>query len=80
MPEQFDRTNVPDLTEIGGHWDPRLIYSHGDGPAAVGRLVAVLPGRSWPSTPEECTAGHFDTEWILDGRVLLCLGCGIDAT
>lgn len=72
--------DIPDLSEVGGHWDPRDPEHHHEEYIAPGRLVAILPGRPWPNTPEECQAGMFDTEWILDGRVLLCLGCGIDGT
>lgn len=80
MPERYDRSDIPDLSTIGGHWDPREPAHHQGEFIAPGRLVAVLPQRSWPSTPEQCTAGNRDTEWILDDQVLLCTGCGIDAT
>lgn len=80
MPEYYDRTEIPDLSEIGGHWEPREPRDHNGDYIAPGRLVAMLPGRTWPNTPEQCTAGHRDTEWVHDGQVLLCTGCGIDAT
>lgn len=79
--DQFERSDdYADLRELGGRWNQRRVnYHHGE-PTARGRLIACIPGREWPNEPEQCEAGMFDTEWILDGRVLLCLGCGIDAT
>ncbi|GAS94895.1 hypothetical protein MMAG44476_21832 [Mycolicibacterium mageritense DSM 44476 = CIP 104973] len=80
MGERYERNDIPDLSAIGGQWDPREPRNHGGDYVVPRRLVAVLPGRNWPNTPEQCTAGHLDTEWIHDGQVLLCTGCGIDAT
>ncbi|MFA5709358.1 hypothetical protein [Mycolicibacterium sp.] len=76
----YDRSSIPDLSEIGGYWDPNPPGHHGGAYVAPGRLVARIPGRQWPHTPEQCTAGATDSEWVLDGRVLLCTGCGIDGT
>ncbi|BBX82166.1 hypothetical protein [Mycolicibacterium aubagnense] len=80
MSERYDDSQIPDLSEIGGHWDPRQPAHHQGAYVVPGRRVARIPGRQWPHTPEECSAGHTDTEWILDGQVLLCTGCGIDGT
>lgn len=80
MTERYDDSGIPDLSEIGGYWDTREPTHHNFDFVFPGRRVAVLPGRTWPNIPEECTAGPYDTEWILGGRVLLCLGCGLDAT
>lgn len=80
MIERYDRTGIPDLRAIGGHWDPREPKHHHGDFIAPGRLVAVLPGRRWPHTPEKCAAGPLDTEWVYGDEVLLCTGCGIDAT
>lgn len=79
---KYESDEIPDLTEVGGHWDDRPVKWHGTAGDFVcpGRRIARLPARDWPHEPEECTAGMFDTEWILDGQVLLCVGCGIDAT
>lgn len=70
------------LTAAGGSWDPRMPEHHGSDHEyiAPGRRVAHLPGFSWPSTPENCTAGHLDTVWVLDEQLLLCTGCGLDGT
>lgn len=70
------------LAEAGGHWDPRLPQYHGPdhGYIAPGRRVAHLPEFDWPNTPEACTAGLQDTVRVLDGRLLLCRGCGVDGT
>lgn len=73
---------VTDLSEFGGSWDPSAPEYHGPDQGYIypGRRVAHLPGFSWPSTPETCAAGRFDTVWVLDGQLLLCRGCGLDAT
>lgn len=82
---EYENDDIPDLSEIGGHWDERPVRWHGSeqtGREAVcpGRRIARLPDREWPHEPEECTSKMGDTTWILDGRVLLCNGCGIDGT
>lgn len=69
-----------DLSTIGGIWDPFPPRHHNGDYIAPGRLVAYFPDRPWPYTPETCEAGHLDTTWYLDGHVLLCNGCGVDAT
>lgn len=80
MSQRYERNDIPDLSAIGGHWDPREPQHHGGDYVVPGRLIAVLPGRRWANTPEQCDAGPTDTEWIHDGQVLVCTGCGIDAT
>lgn len=82
MPEIYEDDDIPDLSEIGGRWDGRIVPYHGRDRDYVvpGRRIARIPGREWPNDPEKCTAGMRDTEWILDGRVLLCTGCGLDGT
>lgn len=82
MSGEYDRSGIPDLSEIGGQWDPRQPAYHGadHGYIAPGRLVARIPGRSWPNTPEECTAVQSPGEWICEGRVMVCSGCGVDST
>ena len=79
---KYENEDIPDLSEIGGHWDPRPVEYHGPGREFVcpGRRIARLPDREWPHEPEDCTAGLTDTTWILDGQVLLCNGCGMDGT
>ncbi len=86
MQLQYESDEIPDLSEIGGHWDPREVRVHGSvevglpGWVAPGRRIARIPGRQWPNEPEECRDDTGKGEWILDGRVLLCRGCGLDAT
>lgn len=81
---QYESDDIPDLSEVGGYWDARPVEWHHDGAdrgyVCPGRRIARIPGYDWPSEPENCTAGMNDTTWILDGRVLLCNGCGIDGT
>ena len=84
MTHRYEANDIPDLSEIGGHWDDRHVEWHGTGldreHVAPDRRIARIPGRDWPNEPENCTAGITDTTWILDGKVLLCNGCGIDGT
>ena len=61
---------------------------HGGEFVFPGRRVAVIPGRIWPSAPEECPHGAFElsnpavphTEWLAGGTLLVCTGCGLDST
>jgi hypothetical protein len=47
---------------------------------APGRRVIDLPGWTWRAArPEECENGTWDGKWI-EGKVLLCTGCGLDCT
>lgn len=71
---------VPDLTAIGGQWDERIPRHHAGSSIGGRRCVAILPDRHWPDRPETCRAGHLDTVWLLNSRVLLCTGCGLDVT
>ena len=82
MSGEYDRSGLPDLSETGGHWDPRRPRYHGPDQLyiAPGRLIARIPGREWPNTPEECTSAEDPGEWICGGKVLVCTGCGIDGT
>lgn len=46
---------------------------------------AIFPGRlslvgNWPHyNPEDCCTEH-PSEWMYDGRLLICTGCGLDCT
>lgn len=44
--------------------------------------VVYLEGRTYKYTPQNCEMeslqGH--TEWVLDGTILICIGCGLDCT
>lgn len=44
------------------------------------RRVIDIPGQTWPAArPEECQNNrNIKARWC--GRVLLCLGCGLDLT
>ncbi|APQ42151.1 hypothetical protein PBI_MRMAGOO_46 [Mycobacterium phage MrMagoo] len=80
----YESDGVPDLSEIGGHWDDRPVRWHGQGLDQTwvypGRRIARIPGVEWPNEPENCRAGLKDNTWWLNGQVLLCDGCGIDGT
>lgn len=80
----YESDSIPDLSEVDGHWDDRPVQWHHSGldrtAVCPGRRIARIPGYDWPHEPEDCTAGMCDTTWILDGKVLLCTGCGIDGT
>ncbi|MEV0462254.1 hypothetical protein AB0I30_03110 [Nocardia tengchongensis] len=71
---------TPDLSSIGGIWDPFPPKHHHGGYIAPGRLVAHFPDHPWPYTPETCQAGMCDTTWYLNGELLLCNGCGLNGT
>lgn len=46
-----------------------------------GRKVLELTGLEWPHAPEECPGtDEYGTEWLLENTVLVCKGCGLDAT
>lgn len=75
----------PDLTGTAITWADEEPAFHGADEmdrtvVYPGRRVAIIPGRIWPSTPEECTAGQGETEWLAGERLLVCLGCGLDST
>lgn len=76
----YENDTIPDLSEVGGHWDERDVASHDGAYVTPGRRVARIPGVEWLHQPENCQAELGDTTWILDGQVLLCNGCGIDGT
>lgn len=69
----------PDLSALGGWWNPRRPSHHGDSPIAGGFRVAILPGRTWAYTPETCHTRYLDTIGVLGGRIRLCAGCGLAA-
>ena len=71
----------PDLTGTAITWADEEPAYHGAGESvAPGRRVAIVPGRIWPSTPEDCPAGLGETEWLAGGTLLVCTGCGLDST
>jgi hypothetical protein len=69
----------PDLTGTQITWGDGA-RSHAGYYVYPGRRVALIPGRTWPNAPEECVAEVAETEWLAGGRLLVCLGCGLDAT
>jgi hypothetical protein len=46
------------------------------------RPVVAVEGRTYPFTPDTCELADEPnhTEWIKDGTILICIGCGIDGT
>jgi hypothetical protein len=69
----------PELPE-GYMWVPTGSEWHDDQPIHPDRAVLHIPGRVWLNTPDECTDDSGDGEWVLDGAVLVCPGCGLDCT
>ena len=73
------------MSAVGATFGDADVEIHGDPDkgtgefVAPGRRVVNLPGRTWASIPGECTADS-DTEWLVDGKVLVCTGCGLDCT
>ncbi len=69
-----------ELEVLGARWASPHAAHHQGGPISGDRRIAVLPDRQWRWRPEHCRAGVMETLTLLDGQVLLCAGCGIDAT
>ena len=72
--------SLPGLSEIGWYWDPDAPAWHGGEAVRGGRRVARIPGHAWRFIPTCCSATPNATVSILDGRVVVCAGCGLDAT
>jgi hypothetical protein len=73
----------PDLAGTGLTYRPGAVEHHGSEETFVwpGRQVVDVPGRTWPAArPEECTDETNAGEWLGDGAVLVCPGCGLDST
>jgi hypothetical protein len=80
MTRQYERPALPK----GAQWGTQPAR-HGAGIDAAyiypGRAVLELEGRTWTYTPGTCPRnGDYTTEWVLDGTVLICCGCGLDCT
>jgi hypothetical protein len=72
----------PDLTGTTLTYHDSEVTSHGPdlGYVYPGRLVVEVPGRTWPAArPEDCTDTGQAGEWLTE-HVLVCPGCGLDAT
>lgn len=82
--ERYDVSGLPLLPE-GWTWGHQPEW-HGGSPGAhfehvaPGRAVLDIPGRSWPWLPEECEDATGQGQWLLDGQILVCRGCGLDST
>ncbi|MFN6548460.1 hypothetical protein [Mycolicibacterium nivoides] len=59
MTRTYDRSEVPDLSEIGGHWDPRQPEYHQTpgGFVSPGRLVARIRVEIGPVPPKSARRG-----------------------
>lgn len=44
------------------------------------RQVIDVPGRVFPYTLETCLVDMYAGEWLPDGSMLFCTGCGLDCT
>jgi hypothetical protein len=81
------RYEPPDITATAITWGDEAEH-HGGEFVYPGRRVALIPGRVWPNSPEDCPNGAFEmsdpstphTEWLAGGTLLVCLGCGLDST
>ncbi|MFE2998002.1 hypothetical protein ACFXG4_23695 [Nocardia sp. NPDC059246] len=69
---------LPDLSPIGGHWTIATVHADHTFTHDTLRGLAHLPGVEWEFQPENCPIPWGD--WYLDHTLLLCSGCGIDAT
>ena len=45
-----------------------------------GRSVPLFVDRKFPHTPETCLVDIAETEWVNNGKILICCGCGLDVT
>lgn len=75
----------PDLAGTALRYDENYIPEfHGPNQDYIypGRRVVIIPGRLWPDVPEECEVADDpgEVEWLAGGRLLVCLGCGLDCT
>lgn len=44
------------------------------------RQVVDVPDRTFPFTPDTCLVDLHKGEWINNGTILVCTGCGLDST
>jgi len=77
----YDPPELPD----GVTWRDAAVGYHTPGGGFVydGRRVVEIPGRTWPAArPEECSVEPWieQGEWLFDGTLLVCPGCGLDCT
>ncbi|MCV7247554.1 hypothetical protein H7J07_04690 [Mycobacterium koreense] len=70
---------LEDVTYADIDWGRTPTTHHGVTLSGV-RRIAQIAGVSWPHEPETCGAGPLETVWVCGGQVLLCRGCGLDAT
>lgn len=96
-------TNLGDeITEYNGQPmaikdipDPGVRRLLGYGHETEGRQVITVPGRTWETTPDICTYGSMNWEWItirtdsgsddiiphfIQAQFLVCPKCGLDGT
>jgi len=74
-----DLYEQPGLDHVAAEWG-RQPVKHADRFVWPGRAVLVLPNRTWKYQPESCRDDSGTGEWVLDGLVLVCRGCGLDCT
>lgn len=69
------------MSDYGGYREQTVKY-HGSCEIireAVAPGRRVVEGSYFHASPEECCL-HHPNEWIEDGTILICTGCGIDGT
>lgn len=70
----------PDVTGWGYAWSLSSPTAHAGAFVWPGRRVLQIPGHVWPHHPSICPMGDLNTQWLCDGTVLVCAGCGLDGT
>jgi hypothetical protein len=69
-----------DVSSRGYTWSTSSPTDHAGAFVWPGRRVLQIRGHVWPYPPSTCPMGDFDTQWLCEGTVLVCSGCGLDCT
>lgn len=74
--DRYAPADIPGIT-----YRPDEVAHHGSGPG----YEYVSPGRlvvdgTWPENRPETCDSDYPTEWIADGQIQVCTGCGLDCT
>lgn len=77
---------LADMQAIGASFRPGThqfhhpLHSGHSRPVVPWRRVISIPGITWLDEPETCLSWWATPQWLLDGQILICPGCGLDCT